>query len=187
MASIRILKVTGKIFFLSLFITLGGCEPEVEPCLRTKWPLSKEYEIKLAVSLSESNPQLPDGAIGSQNPEDFKKMLVTGTIEKIECNEETGGPASLGNTYITREEDFGEPGEEPVIYWIGHVVYVYNFDNDLDHLNINLTVKITMLDGQSYQCKLSDEIFDDQINLVPGQFYYYILLDIYSDNWVKAY
>jgi hypothetical protein len=113
-------------------------------------------------------------------------MQVNGTIEKIECNDSTSGPVNLGNSYITKSIDYPAPIDVPKSYWIGHVVYVYEFDNDEDYLNLNLTVKITMMDGQSYTCNFSDKIDSQQIVLVPGEMYYYVLLDIYSDLWVKV-
>jgi hypothetical protein len=113
-------------------------------------------------------------------------MQVSGTIEKTECSDSTSGPVNLGNTYLTKGIDSPAPIDVPKSYWIGHVVYVYEFDNDEDYLNLNLTVKITMGDGQSYTCNVSDKIYGEQIELVPGEMYYYVLLDIYSNLWVKV-
>ena len=74
----------------------------------------------------------------------------------------------------------------PQSYWIGYIVYVYQLENDEDHLNIDLTVKITMPDEQSYMCTVSEEIFSPRIKMAPGGMFYYVLLDIYSDNWIKV-
>ena len=189
----RITNIIEKILFLAIFITLGGCkpEPDLDLCLKTKWPLPKAYEIKLAVKISASNPTLPGGTTGSQNPADFEKLLVNGTIEKVECSGESTEPVNLGNTYLTQGVDYPAPIDVPKAYWIGHVVYVYEFGNDNDNIDINLTVKITMKDGQSYTCTLSEEAYSQQIiqvptNEDPTEMYYYILLDIYSDQWVKV-
>jgi hypothetical protein len=184
----RITSIIEKFLILSIFITLGGCEPEpeVDPCLTTKWTLAKEYEIKLAVHIKDSNPLLPGGSSGSQKPSDFQQMVVSGTIEKVECNDSTSGPVNLGNSYITKGVDYPAQIYVSGAYWIGHVVYVYEFDNDEDYLNLNLTVKITMGDGQSYTCNVPDKIYGEQIELVPGEMYYYVLLDIYSELWVKV-
>jgi hypothetical protein len=184
----RITSFIVKIFFLSIFITLGGCEPDAEEdtCLKTKWMLVKEYEIKLAVHVTDANPLLSGGSLGSQKPADFEKMQVSGTIEKIECSDSTSGPVNLGNSYITKGIDYPAPIDVPKAYWIGHVVYVYVFDNDEDYLTLNMTVKITMKDDQSYTCNVSKKIYYEQIEIVPGAMYYYILLDIYSDLWVKV-
>jgi hypothetical protein len=176
------------IFFLALLLLPASCGEKIEqdPCQLTQWNLPKEYEIKLAVCVTDSNPLLTGGAPGSQKPADFEKMQVNGSIEKIECNDSTSGPVSLGNSYITKGVDYPAPVDVPKSYWIGHVVYVYEFDNDGDLLNLNLAVKITMNDGQSYTCNVSKEIFYEQIEQVPGEMYYYVLLDIYSDLWVKV-
>ena len=183
----RITNIIEKILFLAIFVTLGGCEPEpLDPCLKTKWPLAKEFEIKLAVHIKNSNPLLPGGSVGSQKPEDFASMVVNGTIEKVECNDSISGPVSLGNSYITKGVDSPAQIYVSDSYWIGHVVYVYDFDNDKDYLNLKLTVKITMLDGQSYASTVPFKIYGDQIELVPGESYYYVLLDVYSDLWVKV-
>ena len=185
----KILNIYLKIIFLlTLFLVPAGCDNKIEddPCLKTKWPLAKEFEIKLAVRVMDTNPLLPGGSVGSQKPADFQKILVNGTIEKIECNDSTSGPVSLGNSYITKGVDYPAPIDVPKSYWIGHVVYVYEFDNDGDQLNLNLAVKITMNDGQSYTCNVSKEIFYEQIEQVSGEMYYYVLLDIYSDLWVKV-
>ena len=184
----RITNIIEKILFLAIFITLGGCkpEPDPDPCLNTKWPQAKEYEIKLAVRVMDTNPLLPGGSVGSQKPADFERMQVSGTIEKIECNDSTSGPVNLGNTYITKGVDYPAPLDVSNAYWIGHVVYVYVFDNDGDYLKLDLTVKITMMDGQSYMCNVSDKIYGEQIKLVPEEMYYYVLLDIFSDQWVKV-
>ena len=157
-----------------------------DPCHKTQWSQPKEFEIRLAVQVSSSNPLLPGGAVGSQKPEDFEKMTVSGTIEKIECDKSTSGPVNLGNTYLTKGVDYPAPIDVPKSYWIGHVVYVYEFDNDEDYLNLNLTVKITMMDGQSYTCNMPVKVNSDQIELVPGEMYYYVLFDIYSDLWIKV-
>lgn len=148
--------------------------------------MPKTFEIKLAVHISSANPQLSGGAPGSEKPEDFDKLQISGTIQKFECKGETTGPVNLGNTYITKGVDYPAPINEPRSYWFGHVVYVYEFDNDEDYLEIDLNVKATMLDGQCYVCNFKD-IFDaEQITLVPTEMYYYILLDVYSDLWVKV-
>lgn len=185
----RIINFAGKIIFVvALFLIVGGCEKEIEEdsCLKTKWPQAKEYEIKLAVHVSQSNPDLPGGTPGSQSPVDFEKMHVTGTIEKIDCYEEKSDFHNLGNTYLTRGVDLPAPIDVPKAWWIGYVVYVYEFGNDNDHLNINLTVKITMKDNQSYMCNVSEDIYYQQIVKVPMENYYYILMEIYSDQWVKV-
>jgi hypothetical protein len=176
------------IFVVSLFFIFGGCEktPEPDPCLKTKWPQAKEYEIKLAIRVKDTNPLLPGGSVGSQKPEDFQSMVVNGTIEKVECNNETAGPVGLGNSYITKGIDWPAPIDVSNGYWIGHVVYVYEFDNDNDRLDIHLTVTVTMNDGQSYSGNMSAVIDDQNIVLVPGEMYYYVLLDFYSELWVKV-
>jgi hypothetical protein len=176
------------IFFLALFLLPAGCGEKIEedPCQKTQWPQSKEYEIKLAVHISTSNPSLPGGSPGSQNPSDFVGMVVNGTIEKVECDEETSGPINLGNSYVTIGVDYPAPIDEIKSYWIGHVVYVYEYDNDKDYININLTVKITMQDEQSYSCNVSKKVFDAGIDLVPGENYYYILIDVNLNGWVKV-
>ena len=150
--------------------------------------MAKEFEIKLAVHLMPTNPNLPGGTPGSLSPVDFEKMLVNGTIEKVDCSEQKTGFNNLGDSYVTKENDLPATIDIPEIesYWIGHVVYVYDFINDKDRLNINLIIKITMKDNQSYICTVSKENYYQQVVQVPGEFYYYILLDIYSDNWVKV-
>jgi hypothetical protein len=184
----KIVNVLSKLFLLSVFLSFGACEPDPEPdpCLKTKWPQAKEYEIKLAVRISETNPLLPGGAIGSQKPEDFEKLTISGTIEKLECNKETSGAINLGNSYIIKGVDYPAPIEESRSYWFGHVVYVLEFDNDSDMVDLNLNVKITMQDGQSYVCNFTEEEFYQQVVLVPTEMYYYILLDVYSDLWIKV-
>lgn len=152
----------------------------------TKWPQPKEYEIKLAVQVSSSNPLLSGGQTGSQKPEEFEEMVVNGTIRKIECDDSSSGLVNLGNSFITKGVDYPAPVNEPAAYWIGHVVYVYEFDNDKDHLDIDLTVKITMKDGKSYSCSVPCVIDHTKIVKVPGELYYYILLDINSDTWIKV-
>jgi hypothetical protein len=74
----KIIKFTGKIILFTILLTIGSCEPEqeIDPCLKTKWPQTKEFEIKLAVHVMQTNPNLPGGAPGSQNPVDFEKMLA---------------------------------------------------------------------------------------------------------------
>ena len=141
----------------------------VDPCTKTKWPQAKEFEIKLAIHVKASNPLLPGGSVGSQKPEDFEKMTVSGTIEKVECSGETTGPVNLGNTYLTKGVDDPAPIDVPKSYWIGHVVYVYDFDNDEDYLNLNLTVKITMMDGQSYTCNIPIKVNSDLIDWYRGR------------------
>ena len=182
----RIINITGKIFFLSVFIILGGCDPELETCQKTEWPQSKMYEIKLAVRLSESNPDFPDAVTGSKKPWEFEKMVVSGNMKKIECDGEITGSAKLGNTYIS-QEDFSEPITVPATYWIGHAVYVYEFDNDVDNLDIALSVKVTMADGNSYSCYFSEVYYHNGIVQAPGTLYHYILIDVYSDLWLKFY
>ena len=184
----RVIHTVRKLLYLVILSFIAGSCTEKEdpdPCLKTKWPQPEEYEIMLAAHISEDNPALPGGSPGSQYPYEYKKMMVYGTIEKIECNRETTGPLDLGNSYITRGVDYPASIYVSDAYWIGHVVYVYEFDNDNDHLKFELTVEIEMPDGQSYRCNFSDNINSTGIELVPGETYYYILLDIYSDLWIK--
>jgi hypothetical protein len=183
-----ILKISGKLLLITALLFMGGCEIEqkIDPCQRTKWSLPKEYEIKLAVHISSANSSLPGGTAGSQYPADFQSMLVNGTIEFEDCSGDTDGPHNLGNTYLTKEIDYPAPVDVPQSYWIGHVVYVYTFDNDNDRIYIDLNVKVTMPDSQSYVCTFSEEVTAEQINQVPGEMYHYILLDVYSDLWVKV-
>ncbi len=178
-----------KILVLSVFFTLGGCEPEApddDPCLATMLPQVKEYEIKLAVRVVENNPLLTGGAAGSQKPSEFADLVVDGTIKKAECGGDKSEPVLIGNSYITRATDPVAQIGIPESYWIGHVVYVYDFDNTKDQLDLDLSVRITMNDGKSYTCKVSDETSYQQILLVPGQLYYYVLVDIYSDSWSRV-
>jgi hypothetical protein len=185
----RINKFAGKIIYVTTCVLLfAGCGEKIEedPCLKTKWPQAKEFEIKLAVHVMPSNPLFPGVIPGSQDPVDFVKMVVNGTIEKVNCSGQKSGTANLGNSYITKDTDMPAPINVPEAYWIGYVVYVYELENDKDHMNINLTVKVTMNDNQSYVCNLSEEAALPQIVKVPGEMYYYILLDIYSTNWVKV-
>jgi hypothetical protein len=176
------------LYLLAFFLIIWGCDGKIEedPCLKTKWPKTKEFELKLAVHVMPANPNLPGGAPGSQNPVDFEKMVVSGTMEKIDCSEQNDSICNLGNSYITKGVDLPAPVNIPKAYWIGHVVYVYEFGNDKDHFKVNITVKITMQDNQSYMCNVSEEIYYPQVTQVPGEMYYYILLDIYSDNWIKV-
>jgi hypothetical protein len=176
------------IFFLALFLLPASCGEKIEqdPCQLTQWNLPKEYEVKLAVHISSTNPNLPGGSAGSVKPEDFQAMVVSGTIEKFECSDSASGPVNLGNSYVDKDIDYPAPVDVSGSYWIGHVVYVYEFDNDVDYLNLNLSVKITMLDGQSYTCSFSQQVYSEDIELVPGEMYYYVLLDIFSDSWVKV-
>ena len=185
----KILNIYLKIIFLlTLFLVPAGCDNKIEddPCLKTKWPLAKEFEIKLAVHIKDTNPLLSGGSVGSQKPEDFESMVVSGTIEKFECSGETDGTVNLGNTYLTIGVDDSAPIDVAKSYWIGHVVYVYDFDNDKDYLNLNLIVTITMVDGRSYTCNFSEKADSLKIIQVPQEMYYYILLDVYSDSWVKV-
>jgi hypothetical protein len=184
----RIIKFARIIYPITIFFIVGGCtkDPVPDPCLQTKWSQPKEFEIKLAVHVLPSNPNLPGGTTGSQNPVDFDKMIITGTLEKIECSEQKSGFANLGNSYVNRSVDLPAPIEMSQSWWIGHVVYVYEFGNDNDHLNVNLSVKITMKDNQSYSCKVMGDFYSKKIIKTPGEMYYYILLEIYSDNWVKV-
>ena len=187
----KIIKSIGKFIYVLLFFCMvGGCgkEIEVDDCLLTKWPQPKQVELKLAVHMVEQQPLLPGGTANSESPTEWEEMVVNGTIEKIDCYyDQTIGPVSLGNSYLVRGIDLPAPlGIRGVqAYWIGHIVFVYEFGNDADHLNINLTVKITMKDKQAYQCNVSKDIFYHQIFEVPGEMYSYVLLDIYSDNWMK--
>jgi hypothetical protein len=185
----RIITFTGNsIFVLAFLLIVSACTEKVpeDPCLKTKWTQAKEYEIKLAVHIMASNPQLPGGTVGSLSPADYEKMMVNGTIEQINCDGSSTGACTLGNSYITKGTDDPAPIFDPESYWIGHFVYVYDLDNDEDHLNLVLHLKITMLDGQSYTCDFSDAFYDKQIVMVPGEMYYYIMLDVYSDLWVKV-
>jgi hypothetical protein len=185
------MKIINILLWLSnlsvLSLLLIGCDDKIEydPCLETKWLNPMEYEIKLAVTVSENNPSLPGGTEGSRYPVDFCKMQVSGTIEKFECDGESIGPFSLGNTYLENDYDHRVILFEKDCYWIGHVVYVFEFDNDEDYIDIDLDVKITMEDEQSYSCVVSDIFYSDGIKRVPGELYYHILIDINSNKWQK--
>jgi len=177
-----------RILYIIVFtFSVVSCTEEevIDPCLASRWLNPLQYEIKLAVSVSDINPLLPGAAAGSRIPADFVKMKVNGTIEKFECDGSSDGILKLGNSYIDKQSDITAPLNETGAYWIGHVVYVYEFDNDEDYLDINLAVEITMADGQSYMCSVSDKCHSGRIDRVPGELYYYVLNDIYSDSWKK--
>lgn len=185
----KILHIYLKIIFLlALFLLPASCGEKIEqdPCQLTHWNLPKEFEIKLAVRVTDSNPLLTGGAPGSQKPSDFEEIQVNGNLVKGECNDSKSEPVYMGNTYLIKGVDETAPLNEAGSYWIGHVVYVYEFDNDNDYLDITLTVKITMEDGQSYVCDVTNKVDYNKILLVPDEMYYYILVDIYSDSWVKV-
>lgn len=177
-----------SLLFIIIFLLSGGCQEKIveDPCLRTKWPQTREYEIKLAVHIKDSNPQLPGAVPGSQYPSEFDKMLINGTIEKFNCTDQSEGPISLGNTYLFKGITEMAPIDIANAYWIGHVVYVYEFGNDRDRLTFNLNIKITMKDNQSYVCNISEVINHTKIFPLSGEMYYYILFDIYSDQWIKV-
>lgn len=180
-----ILKI---LFFMALILMADGCVEKIEddPCLKSAWPQSKIYEIKLAVRVLPTNPILPGSTPGSENPDEFSEMVVNGTIDLLDCAGEKSGFYNLGTSYIVRGVD--EPAGLNIegAYWIGYVVYVYEFGNDEDRLEINLNVRLTMNDGQSYMSTISQSIYSPGIKEVPGELYYYILSDIYSTNWVKV-
>ncbi len=184
----KVIRFPFILYCITFFFLLNvSCKKEeVDPCMRTQWLQTKEPEIKLAVYIKTTNPDLRGGTAGSLSPVDFEKMMVSGTIEKVECNEETTGPINLGNSYIIKGVDSTAPIDIPEAYWIGYVVYVFEFDNDKDYININLTVKITMKDNQSYVCNVNKVIYYPQILRMPMEMYYYIPLEIYSDNWIKV-
>lgn len=169
-----------------LLIIMGGCTPtEVNPCLKTKWYLPKEAEIRLAVHMSPSNPDLPGGTKGSTSPASFQSMVVSGTIEKTECDGQSTGQVSVGNNLIDISADVPAPVIVSDSYWIGHVIYVYSFGNDKDRIKLNFMVTITMKDNQSYYCTVYKEFSYQDIIRMETEMYYYLLLDIYSDGWVK--
>jgi len=184
----RIIRHTIRIMCFLAVACIAGCVEKVEedPCMETKWVQPKEYEIKLAVNVLSNNPSLPGGISGSEFPGDFKQMTVDGTIQKIDCAGMKYSLYDLGSSTITKGSDLPAQIDVPQSYWIGYIVYVYQLSNDDDHLNINLTVKITMEDGQSYMCNVAEVIFSPGIKMIQGGMYYYILLDIYSDNWIKV-
>lgn len=178
-----------KILFLSLLLVFPlSCSKheDIDECLKTKWTQSKTYEIKLAVKVSNSNPVLPGGTPGSLNPKDFVSMIIGGNIEMLYCDGTSLGAINLGNSYIVKATD--EPADiyASDAWWIGHVVYVYEFGNDKDHLDINLNVKITMADGQTFACTVFKQVYSQQIEQMAGDLFYFILLDIHSTNWIKV-
>lgn len=175
------------IFILAFLMMLGSCdETEEDLCYKTRWPLKKTYEIKLAIHFSASNPILPGSTSGSQYPADFKELVVSGTIEKIKCDSLSVKPVNIGNTYIIKGVDYPAPIDVTNAFWFGHVVYVYDLENDKDHIDIKLTLKVTMNDGQSYMCSFSKEAFYQEIKQVPMEMYHYILLDVHSTQWTKV-
>jgi hypothetical protein len=183
----RLIKLSyGFVLFTALSLIVGSCDKtETDPCLKTKWPQPKEFEIKLVVRVLPTNPILPGSTLGSQNPEDFEKMMVNGTILKVNCADTISGYSNLGNSYITMGIDLPAPVDVSDAYAIGHVIYVYEFGNDNDFLNVNLAITITMKDQLSYTCNVTHDIYSPQILQMPAENYYYILLDIYSENWAK--
>jgi len=172
-----------------LVVTMSGCETEPvdqDPCELTRLPQLKEYEIKIAVRIPDSNPVLPGGLPGSQKPSEFKDLVVSGTIEKTECDGLGSGKVYLGNSYITSATDPEAPIEVPDAWWIGNAVYVYEFDNTRDILDIDLNVRISMEDGRSYTCSVGETFEYNEIVLAPGQRYYYVLVDIFSGIWTRV-
>lgn len=184
------MKKTGFISLIVLLIVaMSSCETEPadqDPCELTRLPQLKEYEIRIAVRIPGSNPVLPGGLPGSQKPSDFRDLVVSGTIEKVECDGLKSARVYLGNSYITSATDPNAPIEVPDAWWIGNAVYVYEFDNTRDMLGIDLNVRITMEDGRSYTNTVSDSFEYNEIMLVPGQRYYYVLVDIYSGLWTRV-
>jgi hypothetical protein len=185
----RIIINAGKVIYLLLFIIVfNGCVDKIEedPCYRTKWHQPKVFEIRLAVQVSPSNPELPSSTPGSDNPAAFNRMVVSGSIKKTACSGEISGGNYIGNSYFLKGIDVPAPINATEAYWIGNVVYIYELSNDKDQFDINLTVKVTMNDDQSYMCTFSDTVYYPQIVQVPMELYHYLLLDIYSDKWVKV-
>jgi hypothetical protein len=184
----RITRHTIIAFCFLALACMAGCaeKVEVDPCMDTKWAQSKEYEIKLAVNVLSNNPSLPGGTPGSEYPGDFKNMTVEGTIQKIDCAGVKDNLYNLGSSSITMGTDVPAQIDVPQSYWIGYIVYVYQLENDDDRLNVNLTVKVTMPDDQSYMCTVSEVIYSPRIKMASGGMFYYILLDIYSDNWIRV-
>ncbi len=181
-------KAFKLIFFSALLLLHVSCskENDTDECLKTKWQQTKTYEIKLAVKVRNDNSELPGGSSGSKTPEDFKKMTVGATVEMVYCDGTSEGELNIGNSYIVKGQT--EPADiyTSDAWWIGHVVYVFEFGNDQDHLDIKLNVKITMANGLSYVCTVFQRIFPDQIEKMAGDMFHFILLDIYSNNWIKV-
>ena len=159
---------------------------ETDPCLKTKWPEPKVYEIKLAIHILPSNTPLPGSSAGSQYPEEYESLVVYGNIEKTDCSKSKSGFADIGNNYVNKNLDSPALIDVADAYWIGHVVYVYQLSNDSDKLNLNFSVSITMSDKNSYLCSLSQQLNFKDITQVPMQNYFYILLNVSSLSWVKV-
>ncbi len=181
-------KIGFRSLLALLIILMSGCEteaPDQDPCDLTRLPQVKEYEIRIAVRIPDSNPVLPGGLPGSQKPSEFKDLVVSGTIEKTECDGQRSGKVYLGNSYIS-STDPNAPIEIQGTWWIGNAVYVYEFDNTRDMLDLDLNVRISMEDDKSYTCLVSAPFEYDEIALVPGQRYYYVLVDLYSGVWARV-
>lgn len=181
-------KIGFRSLLALLIILMSGCEteaPDQDPCDLTRLPQVKEYEIRIAVRIPDSNPVLPGGLPGSRKPSEFKDLVVSGTIEKTECDGQRSGKVYLGNSYIS-STDPNAPIEIQGTWWIGNAVYVYEFDNTRDMLDLDLNVRISMEDDKSYTCLVSAPFEYDEIALVPGQRYYYVLVDLYSGVWARV-
>jgi hypothetical protein len=183
-----IVKNTVRVSFLLALVSLAGCSKKVaeDPCMKSQWAQAKEYEVKLAVDVLPSSVPLPGGTDGSLYPEDFRSVSVTGTIQKEDCGGVKYDLCDLGYTNLTKGVDTPAQIDAAMSYWIGYIVYVYQMQNDQDRLNVRLTVKITMEDEQSYMCNITESVYSSGIKIVQGAMYYYVLIDIYSDNWVKV-
>ena len=150
--------------FISLLL-LNNCEAvtdQTDECEKTKWQEVKKPIIYLIGTIY--NTQYFESPTVSNSLDTAQYIEFTGSIQKYYCNGTPSGKFDINTTF------YPTPGY--IYSLIVGQAYQFKFENDADHLRINIRLKVYFNHGLTYE---SNTLVDD--------FYY---KDIYYDTvWLS--
>ena len=160
-------RIVFLFLFAAFFFLFNSCENVTDPadeCEKTKWQEVKEPIVNILASVNVD--QYFGTGLTPFKLDTANYIEIAGSIQKYYCNGTPSGKFDFTTTFF--------PDTASYIYEIllGQA-YQFKFQNDADHLRVNLKWKVYFNHGLTYESK----------NLVTN-FYY---KDIYFSNYWLSY
>lgn len=177
-----------ELFLLSLifisFFLFNNCEDVTDPadeCEKTKWQEVKEPTINLIGSISVTQDLVPNSP---QKMIDTALYIeTTGSIQKYYCDGTPSGKFDFSTNY------YPDLAPDSLVWYdikIGQA-YQFKFQNDADHVKVNLKWKLYFNHGLIYESKIFvKDFYYKDITYSNYWLSHIIYWDCYGFNWVKV-
>ena len=166
--------------FAAFFFLFNSCENVTDPadeCEKTKYQEVKKPIIYLIGTIY--NKQYFESPYVSNSLDTAQYIEFTGSIQKYYCNGTPSGKFDFNTTF------YPTPGDYVYSLIVGQA-YQFKFENDADHLRVNLKLKVYFNHGLTYESKTLVASFNyNDVYYSPGWSSYVVDLQCSDMSWDK--